>query len=257
MKKVFKNAVLSMLFLLGVVFICTDSVYALGVIDPFYYGDHKLTGYISDADSSAAYTVKIGGKTYKGKLKKNDDFSVSIPGYYKIGTSISVTYKDWYGNTHKVSSKVKKNPAADVWVYYVYSKHTKVRGYVEQAHKGDIISIKIGNKTYKTKVKKDAKKYKFSMNIKKAKAGTKMTITLRNKFNQKLVSWKWKVFTSDVVRIGMTKKQVSLLAYWSEPDKKNVSAYSEQWCYDDDGDGWTDTYLYFRNGKVSNWSYSN
>ena len=251
MKKLFRKSFISLFFLLVLTFACSTVVSA-GVIDDFYYGDHKLRGSIWDADNNTPITVTIGKKKYKGKLR-NTRYSISIPQYYKVGTTITVTYKDWDGRVQKDKTKIIKNEDTDVWVYYVYASHTKVNGYVEYAHKGDIIYIKIGNRTYSTVVKKDAKRYKFSLKTKKAKAGTPMRIVLKNRFKQVLVNWRWKVFTSDVVRTGMTKSQVMLLAYWSEPTRKNISAYSEQWCYDDDGDGWTDTYLYFRNGRVSDW----
>ena len=62
------------------------------------------------------------------------------------------------------------------------------------------------------------------------------------------------VYLSDTVYVGYTKKQVKWLTYWNSPDKKNTSAYSEQWCYDWDGDGLHDAYLYFNSkGKVTNW----
>ena len=251
MKKLFKITSFSFVILIVSLFACSIMIYA-AEIDEFYYGDHKLTGTLFEADKDAPITVKIGNKEYKGRLN-NWDYSISIPNYYKIGTSITVTYMDSDGNEQIEESSVLKNEKTTVYVYYVFAKHNKVRGYVEYAHKGDVLSIIIGNKVYSAKVKNDSKKYKFTFKIKKAKAGTKMTINLNNMYKQNLENWKWKVFTSDVVRIGMTKKQVKLLAYWSEPTKKNVSAYSEQWCYDDDGDGWTDTYLYFWHGKVSNW----
>ena len=241
------------LFTAAILFMLGAPAAALEV-NEFYYGDHWLEGYDFSAEDDDKVTVQIGSKKYTDYIDSGE-FSVRIPGYFKIGTAIRVTVYDEEGEVSATETvKVQRDEEYDVFVKYVYPKHKKVKGYVTNAHKGDIVKIKIGKKTYKKTLKKDSKKLSYSIKIKNPKAGQKMRIMLFNRFKQKLVDWKWKVFTSNVVRTGMTKSQVKLLAYWSEPDHKNKSAYSEQWCYDDDGDGFSDAYLYFRNGRVSNWS---
>ena len=149
---------------------------------------------------------------------------------------------------------VKKSASKIETTAWVYKDSSKVKGKTVKVHKGDYIKIKINGRTYKKKIKKNANSFKFSIKIKKPnKYGIRMTTELYNKFNQRLSIEKEYVYKSNYVYVGDSKATVKWLTGWNDPYKRNYYSTGEQWCYDWDGDGFSDAFLYFRNGKVSDW----
>ena len=218
-------------------------------VDNLEYGSHSIKVFTYD---DVTVTIKIKGK----KLKVRQDgyyYTAKVPGYYKIGTKFKVTVSNGVYKAN-LTGKVVKNPAATYEFWDLLQNQKRLKCKVTNASKGDYLKVTVGGRSYKKIIKKDTSGSTFYMNVSPAKAGTKMTVCLYNKFGQKLDKvYHDIVYAGDTVYVGMTKAQVALLSFWHSPDKINSSAYSEQWCYDSNNDGRTDAYLYFRNGVVSNW----
>ena len=241
-------------FLLTMVMVLLFSTPAWALsLSPFYYGDHTLEGVISDADDGAVVTARIDQKKYTGKVSAGK-FSIKVPGYPKINAAISVSCPAKSG-TETEKAKVMRWDSKYYQVFpdYIFAKSTKVTGKIYNAHKGDILRVKIGKKTFKTTIRSDKREQKFTVKIKKSAAGSKVTLTFMNRHKQKLSVTSAKVYSSNATRTGMTIKKVRLLAYWGDPTKIQKSGNTQKWCYDDNNDGVYDTYLYFKDGKVSGW----
>lgn len=199
----------------------------------------ELTG-MSSIYSDAVSVRDLGEGNIEIKGVEGGTAAVTVTGYDSI--------KKEYLST-VITVRVTEVETYD-WV----CKNTKkVRVDVSNSQVGDVIKLKIGKKTYTHKIKSQTEKYSVKIKIKKPGFyGKKYTLTLKRK-GKTITKVKEYVYLGKKVHIGDSKKKVKWLADWNDPDKKNKSAYSEQWCYDWDGDGYHDAYLYFRKGRVSNW----
>ena len=165
-------------------------------------------------------------------------------------TTITLKTSDY---STKIFLTVKPGTPKIESVNWIFKNTKNVKIKAKHVKKGDVIKLKIGKKTYTKKVTKDALETTVKIKIKKPGFyGKKYKLTLTRKGKDVAKESEY-VYLSDTVYVGYSKKKVKWLVDWNDPDKKNYSAYSEQWCYDWDGDGLHDAYLYFRNGKVSNW----
>ncbi len=230
----------------------------------------KGSEYIIDFNMEYNYKLTLTGKDYHllwgvediasfsnsnksvAKVSRYDyDYALKV--VPKLPGKTVIKIKDVNGNTNKITLTVKLGKAKVESTNWVYknSKSVKVKAY--NVKKGDVLKLKIGKKTYTKKIKKTAFETSVKFSIKKPGFyGKKYNLTLKR--GGKVVAKESQyVYLSDTVYVGYTKKKVKWLVYWNDPDAKNYSAYSEQWCYDWSGDGLYDAYLYFRNGKVSNW----
>lgn len=214
----------------------------------------KSGGYIKGKTlSGAAISSKVGGKTYSVKANKSGKFSIKIP-IVKVGTKISITIK--YNNGTKTYTRKIAKPGVSISTPTIYRTTKTIKVTAKNVHKGDKISIKVGKKTYTKKIKKDATKVTYKQKIKKTKEGSKITITVKNKFKQTVYSGSKKVYYASKIKKGMTKKQCKLVPGWEHPDDKYVSGSWETWWYDDDGDGYAnESYLQFYKGKLYGWHY--
>lgn len=199
-------------------------------------------------------TIKSGGKKYKKKANKEGMAKIKVP-IKKKGTQYTVETAI-NGGVGILKGKVY----SDTWIKAfstVYRGSKKVVVRVENAHKGDYIIVKIGKKTYKKKIKKDAKNKKYTIKIKKKKkAGSKYQVIVYNKFKQKLDQEKDKVYYASKLKKGMTKKQCKLVPGWEHPKEIYVSGRFTTWWYDDDDDGYADdSYLEFYKGKLYGWHW--
>ena len=258
-------------------------------VNEYIYGDSYVEGSfithssftyedqcLGSAINHKCYAI-INGKRYNAKLTEDSfgyDFKIKIP-RYKIGTKIQIfasayfpleSYSEYakeMGWNHpqnvsdKATIKIKNIDSELRWFNYswVKAKTRKIKVTWDNIQKTDVIKIKIGKKVYSKKVKNN--KTVQYVNIKLSKAGTKLTIWIENKFKQRR-SDKYTdvVYSNTGLKVGMTKAQARLVAGWRYPDDKNYYTYDEQWCYDDDGDGIHDSYLYFNNkGRLTGWSY--
>ena len=213
------------------------------------YGGTKIS---SSTTPGAKVTAKIGTKTYKATADAKGKYTIKIP-VVKIGTKITLKFTSGSSSLTKTIT-VKKCSSDIETTYWVYKNSTKVRGAAFNVHAGDYVKVTINGKTYKKTFTKNASSPSFSIPIKKpGKYGIKMKTELFNKFGQQMAVENEYVYLSDTVHTGDTKAKVKWLTSWNDPDKINYYTGSEQWCYDWDGDGWHDAYLYFRNGRVSSW----
>ena len=237
---------------------CTITVTNSYIAD--YIGDFtsvqavKSGGYIKGSTlSGAAVSSKIAGKTYKATANKSGKFSIKIP-VVKVGTKISVAIK-YHGGSKSYSRKIAK-PGTSVSTPTIYRSSKSLKVTAKNVHKGDKITVKVGKKTYTKKIKKDASKISYKQKIKKSKAGSKITVTVKNKFKQTVYSKSKKVYYASKIKKGMTKKQCKLVPGWEYPGDKYVSGSWETWWYDDDNDGYAnDSYLEFYKGKLYGWHY--
>ncbi len=209
---------------------------------------------------SGSYKTKLksvkSSNTKVAKISLSDESENWAELQTKRAGKTTLTLKDADGVTTKIKLTVKLGKSEVYSSKWIYKNTKNVKIKAENVQKGDVLKLKIGKKTYTKKIKKDALETSIKFKIKKPGFyGKKYKITLNRK--GKVVAKESEyVYLSDTVYVGYTKKKVKWLTGWNSPDHKNISAYTEQWCYDWDGDGWTDAYLYFRNGKVSNWQTS-
>ena len=140
---------------------------------------------------------------------------------------------------------------------YQHKKKCKIKtsmwnDYGNRVVKGDYVVLRIGKKKYKKTYKKQTREGKvtWKFKVKGARAGTKVRVAYYNKFKQKLCSQSTIVWKSKRIHLGDTRRQVRLTYGFGKPRYINYSAYSEQWVFVYGRSRW---YVYFRNGRVSNW----
>ena len=66
---------------------------------------------------------------------------------------------------------------------YIYNNAKKITVYLTNPLKGSVLKVKVGKKTYTKKVGSKPK-YKYTQKIKKQKKGTRIKVTVYNKFKQ-------------------------------------------------------------------------
>lgn len=226
-------------------------IYDVTTVGTARYGNAQVTGKTLPG---ASVKMSIAGKTYTAKLDKKGKFKVTLP-VRKIGSKVKYTIK-YKGGTLVVNRKMAKPTTNAYSIQDITKKSKKIWVRVLNVHKGDIIKVKIGNKTYKYKVKKNAKNLKHTFKIKKSKAGKKITLTVYNKYNQRLDGNSSIVYYALNIKKNMTKKQCKLVPGWEHPDEVYVNGKWTTWWYDDDGDGYAiDSYLQFKKGKLKGWHY--
>lgn len=216
----------------------------------------KSGGYIKGKTLAGATVIsKVGRKTYSVKANKSGKFSIKIP-IVKVGTKIKVTIK-YHNGTKSYTRKIGKPGTSVSSPNYIYRNAKKVKVRVKNAHKGDIIQLKVGKQTVKKKIKKDTSKTTITFKLKKkTTAGSKITIVAKNKFKQTIAKAGDKVYYASKIKKGMTKKQCRLVPGWDGPYEKYVSGKWETWWFDDDGDGYAnESYLEFYKGKLYGWHY--
>ena len=223
-------------------------------INSLKYGQTEVAG---KTIPSAAISFKINGKKYSKTADKKGKFKIKIP-VIRIGSQINATFS-YGGASYKKTVKVNGPGSSINLTKNVYRNSTRVTGNAHKVHAGDYIQVKINGRTYKQKISKDAGSFHYNIAIHKSPYGKTVNIKLFNKFGQTLASCKNYVYYGNQVYVGMSKSIVKWVYGWNKPDHINDYMYFEQWCYDDDGDGWAiDSYLYFNpNGKVTSWQILN
>ena len=216
------------------------------------YGSTKITG---SAPVGVTVNIKIGKRKYKVKANSKGKYTVKKLPVLKIGTKVYYS-SSYRGGSAKVTKKIVK-PGVGIKYSRIYRKTKKVKITLTNVHKGDKVQLKIGKKKYSKKIKKDAKTFKYTVKIKKKKkAGTKITITVKNKFKQTMKTQKGKVYYASTIKKGMTKSQCKLVPGWEHPDEVDVNGKYTTWWYDDDDDGFAnDSCLRFKRGKLIGWYY--
>lgn len=232
------------------------------IFDNYYieYGD-PVSGLTLPGTTVSAV---VAGRTYSTttstsstvyEMNEGSPFTLRIP-TVKIGSIIAITVK-YHGGYIVRKLKVVKPVDAYGWLpNYVYRNSKKMKVEAECVHAGDTVIVKIGKKTYKKKIIKNAKKIVYVQKIKKPKKwGKKITITVKNKFNQTVSYETDKVFYGSKLKKKMTKKKCLCISGWEDPNSKTVSGKYTYWWYDDDDDGYYDSYLKFKGNKLVGWHY--
>ena len=138
-------------------------------------------------------TLKLKGKTYKGTTDHSHLCTFTkVKSLYKLGTTGKLILE--FGPA-KITKNVKI--ASETIISPVPIKPNAKKGsfYVDNLHKGDVVTIKVGGKTVKTiKVKKHyyEKRYSFKTR-KKMKKNTKVQYIVKNKYKQTLKKKTYKV----------------------------------------------------------------
>ena len=238
--------------------------------DALRYGDTRVKGsvfdedgafydsYVEECDGDYVYdhpsylagtsiAVKIGNAIYRSAMSKSGYFCISTPGLAKckVGTKVSITFT--HGNLAKTITRTVRSNSPKIAIKNVYGSSKKAKVTVKRIHKGDVVKLKIGKKTYRKKVTKNKSKLSWTTRIKMAKPGTKIKVTVLNRFKQKLSSKSDVVYLARKVRLGMTRKQVKLVPGHNCADKVRHKGPVTCYVYDWDGCG---EYLYFRNGEL-------
>ncbi|BCN30731.1 Ig-like domain-containing protein [Anaeromicropila herbilytica] len=216
-------------------------------VDSLNYTSTTVTG---TTEANAKVTATIEGKTYEATADSSGNYKIKIPAQKSDTTIVvkSINEKGYYSTKNVTVS----NPNCLLSSSQDLLKSTtKVTGTVTGALKGDYITVKVGNKTYKTTLK-EAKKQKYSVSVKNLKFGQYITVSLYNKHGQQREWYKSEVYYATKVKLGMTQNQVLHTAYYGKPDSviKSIVAGKkcEQWGYHF---GSKLVYLWFQNGVLT------
>lgn len=189
-------------------------------------GSSKVTG---DTEGRAAVTVKAGKKTYKTTAKKDGSFSVKIKPQ-KAGTKITVSVKTKKGATGTETTKVKQAKGTISLSRLIYRDSGKISFKVTGAYKGDIVTVKIGGKTYKKKLKSEKRTQKVTVSIHPASAGSKVKVTYSDRFKKKKNYTASVVYFGNAIYVGMSAKDACLTT-WGKPRRKYRYGNVEQWVF--------------------------
>lgn len=212
-------------------------------IDRVEAGCWKVTG---DTEERAAVTVKVGKKTYKTTSKKDGSFSVKIKPQ-KTGTKVTVSVKTKDGATGTETTKIKKAQGTISLSKIIYRDSGKISFKVTGAYKGDIVTVKVGGKSYKKKLKSAKRSQKVTFSIRPAAAGTKVKVTYSDRFKKKKSSISSVVYYGNTIYVGMSSTDACLTT-WGKPRRKNYYGGSwAQWVF---VSGKSTLYVYVQDGKV-------
>ncbi|MCR4841809.1 MAG: hypothetical protein K5840_00935 [Eubacterium sp.] len=149
----------------------------------YEYGEKFMYVY---SKPGAKVTVKLDGKKYKKKVNSS--------GYAKIKVGTNHKYNKKFKVTAKyLGAKVKYSGRSTTYSYvysvytpsYYYSKFLQVT--VRWVHKGDVVYVKCGGKTYSKKITEDASSISLTFKLKKYIYDyTSFKVTIKNKYKQKL-----------------------------------------------------------------------
>lgn len=134
----------------------------------------------------------------------------------------------------------------DYTVAYKKKKYVKV--YLsDNVYQGDLLTVKIGKKTYKKKITKSEKNPMYKLKIKKPKKNKKIHVYVTHRGEKVYLGWEY-VMTSWNPKKGMTKKQVRNYTAWGDPDETRKASGGYSYWYYDDG-----SYIVFKRGRVKKW----
>ncbi len=208
----------------------------------------------------ASAKLKIKDKEFSSSpyltILDGDVYDIKINGLYRIGTkyTLSISGKNDYEEevSYSITGTVLQPQTRLRWKYIIKG-NKKFSFSVTNAHTGDVFSLKIGKKTYKKKLKKSINQKTYTLKINKAKAGTNISFTIKNKFNQSFIKATSIVYQSTGFKRGMTMKQIRNVAGFRYPVNKMSSPAGTYWYYDRDNNGYNESWILFANGKVKSW----
>ena len=211
------------------------------------YGD----GIRINAPAGSKVTISYGGKSYSQSVTgSSSHFNVPVR---KVGTGIT-SWVAYGGTTYRFTSAVT-NSATSIRTGTIYRSTGKTKVQLTNVHSGDIVYVKAGKKTIKKKIGKNYKSFSYTVKLPKKKtAGSKVKITVKNKFKQTMKTGSSKIWYASKVKKGMTKKQCKLVPGWDDPESWYRSGRWEIWYYDKNRNGLDlDSWLKFRNGRLYSW----
>lgn len=222
----------------------------VGIVTPVHCADGFVFVYADNLEKGDIVQIVVSGKKYSKKVTSSgEDQYVKVKvGKMKKNTTIKASVCDSKGNikgTDKAKVTVLKSSVK--LEKSVLRSSTKVKVKVSDLQKDDKVKLQIGKRTYTQKVKRSSKNKSFSFKIKKADAGTKITITVYDKYGNKKGSKKDIVYYGTKIYVGMSTKNLKLTT-WGAPD--HINHYSngpDQWVYKS---GSTRVYVYVSGGKV-------
>lgn len=203
--------------------------------------------------AKSSVTVKVKSKKYKGKANKHGDFSIKI-NPQKTDTKITVDVVTPEGYTNSKTAKISKVYGYAELSHYVFRTSTKAKLTVMHGAKGDKLKVKIGNHVYTKKLKSNKKKQKIKIGIKKATAGSKIKITLYDKFGAKKGSNSDMVYYGAKIYVGMSARNAGLTTWGSPVRRNNWGTGYKQWVFESAN---STLYAYIKNGKVCNIQHLN
>lgn len=173
---------------------CMDDKLLVASSLNYSYGDNRFE---ISTWPKATGTVRIGNRTYSFTADKDGAYvSKKLP-VKRVGTKVNCTVKSGK-YTAKWTSKIEANthmPGAKKAASY------KIKLYIWNSHKGDIIKLNYKGRTYTKKVKKNApyrtKQYIFNVK-KKVSKHAKIKVTIRNKFKQIMDTGSYKLPYSEM-----------------------------------------------------------
>lgn len=197
----------------------------------------------------AKVTVIVSKKKYTGKADKDGYFKIPIP-HVKNGAKLKVMVNANGGSYSAAKAFQQPNYEIIDTLSYAYRDSKKIKVEITDAEKGDVLTVKIGKKTYKKKIPKNDDDYICTIKIKKPKkAGTKIKYILKDKHKHLVATGKSKVYYAKRVKKGMTKKQCKLVPGWEKPSSNSYINGKTIWWYKDNA------WLMFKNGKLVGWHY--
>ena len=233
----------------------TDFLY--GNTDAYY----RLKG---DELHDASATLKIKGKKFSSKLfsiiQEDIIYYIPIKGVYRVGTKFKLTISGKNENEEVVSysavGTVVKPHVRCSWNYLIKGDKKFIFN-ISNAHAGDVLNLKIGKKVYKKKLKKNINQKRYTVKIKKAKAGAKVSVIVKNKFKQNIFKSKTLVYKSAGFKYGATMKQIKWVASFRYPVKSVSTTLGTYWYYDRNRDGYCESWILFDRGKAKRWRIYN
>lgn len=207
-------------------------------------GSWKVTG---DTEPKASVSVKIGKKTYKSKAKKDGSFSVKIKPH-KTGTKVTLFVKTKEGAYGKRTTKIKRAKGTISISHTIYRDSGKVSCKVTGAYKGDIVTVKVGDRTYKKRITSNKRRQTVSVPIGLATAGEQVRATYSDRFKKrKDYDASRMVYFGDSIYVGMSINDACLTT-WGKPKRRNYYGGNwEQWVFSSGG---SMLFVYVQDGKV-------
>ena len=222
-------------------------------VDSCTYGSKTLTGrvesYLSDKSLNGTKVYfKYKGKQYTTRCNSKGEYKFNNLPLIKHGTDLKIYAEKEGFISDSTTCTISFGYNSDIWHYYSYPSNKGQKGYVKNAHRGDILKITIGGHVYKKTIKNNRDKIAYSFNTGMYPAGTTIRFQLTTKFGKKLVDYKDIVYKKKKIYVGDTKEDVLLTVGFRKPTRKTYTAYSETWWYG------SSKYVQFdENGRVSNW----
>ncbi len=223
--------------------------------DEYSYDDDYIKGVdlkCSKTGGGVSYqfAFKWGGNSWKYCSYGSDrsvcwfDFPKNRKLYAKVRAYKKVNGKKIYGPWSAVQTESSYNKIIKPYSYYEKTSRY-VQGKITGCYKGEIIQVKVGNRTYTRKVTKNGTN-KFKIYVGRVRCGNDIIIKLKTKYKEDLYTYTLEAWYAKRVSNGMTKRQVKYT--WGSPsDTSSASGGWTYWYYDDG------SCVYFRYGRVRYW----